>query len=468
MRKKILFVIIYSCLLSSMVTAQDAPQPLALQEFVTLTCKKDVNFEIILLDELIYQYQAKLGLTAADLLIAVKGQYNLSWHEDEESGPEGSLGLSKLFPGTGTELGVTYGLATGNVLNEPYSRFTAMVAQPIAENAFGHANRLAEKISGLEIELAQHQMVEAYQDYLAQSMKTYYSWYAAQMRVTTSETTFRENRKLLENVRARKRNRIADQSDVNKIHVQVLSKESTLISLKKTLLDLTLVIRQAIGVTTPDALQPMEPETYHPLKKAFAYEYAGFVQNSRTQHILKLLERKNGVEVAQYADQLLPSIEILLGYTAEGSDEAFAGRKNAMYAGLAVEIPFLNDTKQWRYALAKTKHKKTKLANMNTHKQLRTDLETLYTDILSTQKQLAIAKQKVSLSEAVLKSETKYYMQSRAELNDLILAGNDLEENRYQQIYLTMQYNILMIEWLRLTDQLIRKEDIRRVEQKVG
>ena len=43
-----------------------------------------------------------------------------------------------------------------------------------------------------------------------------------------------------------------------------------------------------------------------------------------------------------------------------------------------------------------------------------------------------------------------------------------MEENRYQQIYLTMQYNILMIEWLRLTDQLIRKEDIRRVEQKVG
>jgi outer membrane protein TolC len=461
MFKKIVYLIGLVCFISSTSMAAESARILPMTEFIQQVSEKDSQFEAILLDELIAQYQAKLGLTAADLLLSLKGQYNLNLSEGDENNSEGNVGLSKLFPGIGTEIGVSYGLSTDNALNEPYSQFAINVSQPLARNAFGHANRLAEKITGVEIELAEHQMVEAYEDYLAQSMKMYYSWYAAQMHVNTSEATFRENQKLLENVRARKRSRIADQTDVNKIHLQVLGKESTLIILKKTLFDLTLEIRQAIGEDVVTTLQSAEPETYPSLEKTFAQAYAAFIELSRTQRILGVLEKRSELEVARYADQLLPSADVLLGYAAAGTDQSFAGRENEVYAGLEVEIPFLNNTDQWKAAQAKIKQKKTKIENVDMLKRFGTDLEILYTEIQSTQRQLEIAKQKVDVSEAIVKSENKYYLQGRAGLNDLILAANNLEENRYQHTYLTMQYNILMIEWLRMTDQLVQRKDIR-------
>jgi outer membrane protein TolC len=433
---------------------------LSLQDFIAQASDKDERFEAILLSGLSAEYQAKLNLPAAELLISVKGQYNLALREDDEGGVEGGLSLSKLFPGSGTQMDISYSLSESDVLNTPYSRFTAVVSQPIAENAFGYTHRLQEKIVGLEIELAQHQMVEAYEDYLAQLMKTYYTWYAALARVRTSEATFRENSKLLENVRARRRNRIANQTDVDKTHLQVLSKETTLITLRKALADLTLMIKQAIRTNADAKLEPVKPEALKPLADDFTKEYAVFAAESRTQRMLGLLEEKNGDEVKKYADQLLPSAELQAGYAAEGTEEAFDSRERQVYAGLAVEIPFMNKHEQWRYELAKTEQEKTKLLNLSIKEELRTDLEKLYLDIQATQKRLDIAKQQVAIASAVLRDENRYYLQGRSELNDLILAANNLEENRYLEIYLGMEHNILLIEWLRMTDRLIRRQDI--------
>ena len=86
----------------------------------------------------------------------------------------------------------------------------------------------------------------------------------------------------------------------------------------------------------------------------------------------------------------------------------------------------------------------------------------MHTKIQTTKKRRDIAGKKVDLAQSVLKEEIRYYRQGRTDLNDLILASDNLEENLYQKINLAMYYYVLMNEWLRMTDRLIDRSEIRK------
>lgn len=457
--KTILILLVFMAGASAVSSAQNPGRILNLDEFIRLACEKDQTFEAILMDELLAQYQARLNLPVESLVLSVKGEYNLSLKAEEDE-PQGSVALSKLFPSLGTSVGVEGAFSQTGITNEPYSKFAVTITQPIAENAFGYTNRLLEKISGLEMVIARHQVVEAYEDYLAQLIKTYYNWYAAFAHVQAEEATGRENRKLLKDIQARQRSKIANRTDVNKIHLKVLEKEATLLELEKTYANLSSVIKQTIRDKSVQILMPEKPGFYKPHEMDFERDYRQFTETSRTYQILDLIEEKAGKEVSKCANQLLPSANLLLGCIAEGSEQALDSRKNEVYAGISVEIPFRAKPEAWQYELAKADLKKNQLTAGNKKQQLRTELGNLQTEIQTTKKRLDIAGEKVELAQIVLKDETRYYRQGRTNLNDLILAVDNLEENRYKKIYLAMHYYILMNEWLRMTDRLIDRSEI--------
>ena len=151
---------------------------LSLREFIDLSVRKDTEFEKILIDELSLQYEKDLELPAGDLVLEVKGQYDLILDRKREEA-EGTVSLSKLFPFTGTNLEAEYTTAPSYTSTVNTTGFTFEVSQPIAENAFGKAARLKDKIVGVEIDVARHQIVEAYEDYLATIIVGYYDWYEA-------------------------------------------------------------------------------------------------------------------------------------------------------------------------------------------------------------------------------------------------------------------------------------------------
>ena len=442
-------------------------QILQLDEFIRRVCESDQTFEEILVDELTAQYQTQLNLPVDSLVLSVKGEYNLSLKTEEEDEPQGSITLSKLFPYSGTGIGVECALSRTSITSSSYSKFAVAVTQPIAENAFGYTNRLLEKISGLEMDIARHQVVEAYEDYLALLIRTYYNWYAAFAHVQAEKTTCRENRKLLKDIRARQKSKIANRTDVNKIHLKVLEKEATFLELEKTYANLSSVIKQAIRDKSVPILIPEKPGFYRPHEMDFERDYRHFTETSRTYQILELIEKKAGKEVSKYANQLLPSADLLLGCAAEGSGQSLGSGKNEIYAGISVEIPFMAKHEAWQYELAKADLKKKQLTVGNKKQQLGTDLINLYTEIQTTKKRLDIAGEKVELAQIVLKDETGYYGQGRTSLNDLILAADNLEENRYKKIYLAMHYYILMNEWLRMTDRLIDRSEMHKSKSAV-
>ena len=162
----------------------------------------------------------------------IKTQYDFILDQNREE-PGGSISLEKIFPFTGTEISAEYTVTPSLTSTDSASSFTFEFAQPIAENAFGKATKLKDKIVGIEIDVARYQIIEAYEDYLATIVVGYYDWYEAHENFKVGESSYQQNIKLLDNIKERRKNNIALTIEVNKVHLLVLAKKEKLIELVK-------------------------------------------------------------------------------------------------------------------------------------------------------------------------------------------------------------------------------------------
>ena len=165
---------------------------LGFQEFLKIAAEKDTEFETLLLDELANRYQKKLRLPAGDLIVAVKAEHE-AYLEADRDAVAMEASLTKLFPMTGTTLAATYETGTSFSSAERTSSKGVSLSQPILENAFGRSTRLLDKIVGLEMEVARHQIIEAYEDYLAFLMSAYHDWHEAHENLAIGRSSYQEN-----------------------------------------------------------------------------------------------------------------------------------------------------------------------------------------------------------------------------------------------------------------------------------
>ena len=75
-------------------------------------------------------------------------------------------------------------------------------------------------------------------------------------------------------------------------------------------------------------------------------------------------------------------------------------------------------------------------------------------------KLLTIADEKIRLSQEIVNDELENYSLGRVTLNDLIDEINKLEDNKFNKVSHEVQLKELTIEWLRLTDTLIKKKPL--------
>lgn len=433
---------------------------LTIEEFIRTAALKDTGFEEILIDELALKYRKDLGLPAKDIVLSVKSQYEFFLGRDE-SGPAATVALSKLFPFTGTDITAQYKTVPAAVPGSDSSAFTLLIAQPIAKNAFGKEVRLRDKILGAEIDVMKYQVTEAYEDYLANIITAYFNWYLAYENLKIGESSYRQNRELLENIKKRRSSNIALPIDVNKINIQVLVKKENLLTLQEKYENISYFIKQAIRSSVDEALEPADPLMYDDREISFDEDYKNFTQNSRTYSILNLLEEKSSLEVAKDADALLPSTNLLLGYELEGDGTGIKNPEALLFAGVSVSWPFPNQTYRAGLETSKIADKKIRLANANKYIQLRTDLKALLIQIEREQKLISIAEEKIAIAKSILKDETVNYSYGKVSLNDFIDASNRVDENKFNKILRSVQLKILMTEWLRMTDRLISRKDIK-------
>ncbi|MGE0268575.1 MAG: TolC family protein [Candidatus Omnitrophota bacterium] len=438
--------------------AQEKEQTLAFEEFLKLATERDTEFEQILIDELTLKYQKSIRLPAKDLVLSVKQQHEFYLNQDRNS-PDTTVGLSKLFPYSGTEMSLEYNAGASISSAEKSSELTFTITQPIAENAFGRSTRLLDKIVGLEVEVAGHQIVEAYEDYLAAIIFAYYTWYEDYQNLQIGQSSYTENQKLLDSMKEREQQKIALPIDVNKVRLQVLSKKERVAELEEkynsSLNIIQRIIRSEEGVThLPQETNPMAQ-----IDGNFRELFKEFTVSSRTFDILRKLENKSSLEVSRDADKLLPSINLIAGYESSGDDYGLKHEDNILFAGISLEWPFPDQVAKAEHAVSVILNDKQKLATLNTYHRLYTQLMNLHLQIEREKKLIEIAEERIDLAKAILKDESENYSFGKVTLNDYIQAFNDLDNNRFNKNSHDSQYRQLLVEWLRLNDQLVHKTE---------
>lgn len=442
--------------------APDQGQRLAIDEFVRLAADRDTEFETILIDELIVNYQKDLRLPPDDLILSVKQQYEVFIDQDRNT-PATLISLSRLFPYNGTEVSLAYDVGASIASADKAGTLSFNVSQPIARNAFGRSTKLLDKIVGLEMDVARHQIVEAYEDYLAAITTAYYNWYEDYENLRIGRSSYAENLKLLDNIRKRQARNIALPVDVNKVELQVLEKKERVFDLEERLKISLHVIQTIIRHETDEQLVPVEPAPPVSLTESFDQLFDLFSKNSRTFQILKKLEERSSLQVARDADDLFPSINLIAGYELQGEDYNMENSDDVLYAGVSFRFPFGNRVEKAEHEVSKVLADKTRLETQNTYYRLYAQLIGLYLQIERESKLIKIADEKIALARAVVKDETENYSFGKVTLNDYIQAVNVLDSNRFNKVFRESFQKKLLVEWLRLMDQLVSRKDIKRL-----
>ena len=451
------------------VPETETGRELGMEEFIRLAARNDTVFEEILIDQLILQYRRDLLMPAGDFVLSAKYEHDFVLIKDQDS-PAAVVGLSKLFPSTGTLIAAEYitvpefadRSSEFSRKNDRASEYTVLISQPVAENAFGKATRLLDKIIGVENEVIDHQIIEAYEDYLARLLTAYLNWYEAYENLRVAKSSYKENLRLLENIKDRQKSSIALPIDVNKISLQVLAREEILIESSVRYRNALNFIRTAIRYEGIEGLIPKEPGLYNDFDPDFQRDYDVFKDTSRTYEVLNLLERQSTLEVARDANLLLPSINLNVGFQSEWEGSGVEKEDNLFFAGFSMDWPIPGQVERARHETSKIEQKKTELSTVNTHYRLHTDIKNLYQQIERERRLIEIAEKKIVLAQDIFDDEAENYVYGKVSLNDYIDAVNDLDGSRFDRVFHTVQLKQLIIEALRLMDRLVSRDEIER------
>jgi len=453
-------ILLLTLLVMSITTAQAKPSGLTLKEFIQQATQKDVNFEKILIDQLPLKYRRDVLLSDSDIILDVKYQQNF-YLDKNSNKPEATISLNKLFPYNGTQLSLSYNKTVSSLSTPDNSNLQFLITQPIAKNAFGKNSQLQDNIIGIENDIRRYQIIEAYEDYLASLTTAYYNWYSAYENLKVSLSSYQYNQKLMSNIRDRQRQKIALPIDVNKMKLLLIGKKENIIVLQEIYDSYSNLIFKAIRNDGNKKYIPSTPT--RPVSNIqFTPLYDEFTKSSRTYGILHLLEKQGTMEVKKAADDLLPSTNLLLGYQLNGKEWGIQNQERSYFAGISVRWPIGRTVNKAKQSIAKIEHKKTRLSNQNKYNELHTNLQNLYFQIQREQKLIDIAKKKTTLAEKILKDEAENYSFGKVTLNDYIIAVNRVDENRFSYTDHSVKLNKLLVEWLRLTDQLVNKDILDR------
>lgn len=435
------------------VNAAEKNTILSLKDFIQQATMNDLKFESILIDRLALQYRRDILLPDSDIIMDIKYKHHFYLNQNTNK-PETTVSLSKLFPYNGTQLSLSYNKSASSSVTADNSNLQFLISQPIAKNAFGNNVQLQNKIIGIENDISQYQIIEAYEDYLASLTSAYYNWYSAYENLKVGKSSYNSNKKLMANILARQKQKIALPIDVNKMKLLLIGKKENIIVLTEIYENYSNLIYKAIRNRNKTNYIPKTP-TLPVNNLQYEPSYQTFTSDSRTYKILQLLERQGLVEVKKIADELLPSTNLLLGYQLDGKDWGIQDQERSYFAGISIRWPIGNSVSKAKESVAKIEHKKTMLSNQDKYEDLRVNLENIYLQIKREQKLIKIAGNKIKLSEDILKDEAKNYSFGKVSLNDYITAVNRVDENKFGLTEHSVQLNKLLVEWLRLTDKLV-------------
>ena len=412
---------------------------LSLNEFLERASQNDTNFHSILAQKSQVSFNRDSTTESPELTFGLS--YSLGVDTPDKSS---TLTLSQTLPKWGQTLSVSGTDASTSGIETNSTSFS--FSQDIAQNAFGKQTALETSLQHIKADIQTVQLIEAYEDYFAELTKLYYTWIRQYESLKLARSSYKENKKVLDSIKSRKRKKIADQTDVNKLKLQTIAKEENIIRYKANFFETTRKIKRALNLTSNDTLLPnttVKLDTLDPLDKALST----FTTKSRTYTLLIKLEKEDSTSTQIAARNLLPSIS--LSSTITQYDETSG------YVGATVAFPLFKSQAKATFEAAKLEEHETAADIATTKSTLFAQLTSIHNTLESQKILIRLAKQKRRLAYSILQEESENYSYGKINLNDYIVAVNQYDQARFDEIDRKITYQQLITDWKRLTDQLI-------------
>jgi multidrug efflux pump subunit AcrB/outer membrane protein TolC len=421
-------------LMSSSVMADSTV--ISMNEFIIKATKNDTVFHALLMQRLRYQYDQSVNVSMDALAISVASEFSVF----PQSGTNyNRISLSQTLPKWGQTLGLTH--------TDDDTSF--VFSQDIAKNAFGSSVRLDHRLQSIKTDIARHQLVEAYEDYLYEIIGLYYTWIRQFETLSLARASFRENEKVFQNILSRQEKKIANHTDVNKLKLQTLAKKEHLIATEKEYVETSFKIRRSLGLSATANIQPNTTIVLDAMPNAINVELQDVQANSRTFKVLALLNTQAALASDRLAQELLPSIR--LTGTLIGQSEPLG------MMGVSMVFPVTQSKESSTWEVAKINREWREIETLSTSEKLLAMLRSLHNELTAQMELIRLAQRKREVAYAILKAEEDDYSLGKISLNDYIVAVNRYDAARFDEIDRQITFQTLSLQWKKFTDQLVKK-----------
>jgi outer membrane protein TolC len=399
------------------------------------------------------------------------------------------VSLEKLFLTTGTRFRVSHGNAMSEMAYSGYSvsvpvpysvdprseelsvpDVTVSVVQPLVKNAFGLADRFPINVAELQVKAAELDVQEAWENRISELYNAYLTWVAAYENVVALQEIVADLKHMERQVKRKVDAKVSEWTDFLLTRDTVLNYQGQLIQAEGDFINASMNItslRLGRPVTRKDIqkIKPRPGEIVLGPDPVIHSNDLPDVSQLRLVRQLKILgtQLKETIRVAK--NDRLPSVDLVGDYTRKGNSEDKGGGYTQLekdsrkdYA-LMLQFQYPLGSREARGTLGRAESDLTELeaSIISTGQSLALALAQMAEDIRRLEHVRALLEERVVNAEEKLGLDMEKYRIGRLDTRYLIDSRNALTNARLQKVQTEIQIKQLHVEYLSISDGILKR-----------
>ncbi len=404
------------------------------------------------------RFNKDLSLPNAGWLTQITHTYGIASGVAKSRTSETTASVTKNFRDTGTNLNLSYN--ENDLADRAEEVRSAQVAQSLIRNPLGLRTGQIEDRIKEENRVVFLQVLESYEDYVAEKIIQYLDLILAYENLKTAQSLYSDIQKLWKEVNKRKDNNIALGVDVDRATAQKLQFERAVLEAKISLQSLQKSLVAAFDRSKPINFTPQKEIPF--IKKDMDLSQKP-LEAQRTMEILAARETAASFEISQRKRDLYPEGEFILGYRHDESQRfsTIVNREETVF-GLNFEYSFDNTLNEAQVDQAQYNKTQVEIERIRTKKELDALLSDLKQRIqIQNQRVKLLSRQQVVLKR-LIGGEQGRFTRGRVDLETLINTQNTYAQVRFDLVAQKIELAKNIVRWKQNTDQLISEESLQQ------
>ena len=462
------------------------PDPLALQDAFLFALK--ANKDILVSDLSAQADKAAImgpkGAFDATVFATISGGHTLSplntvpLTKTDQTQNFAQLGVNQRVI-TGTDLSLTAANSyvrdrTGaQAINPAYMpSVTASVSQDLLKNAGVSVNRTFVSVAENQAEISKEALRNTAINSLFEVESAYWDLYFALADLDVRNQQRARAQRLVEVAQAQVNAGISAPLDVVRAKSSAAAQESSILDAQNTISQLRRRLLRAMGIISPDLLNPDFALAEAPPKELLAvtlHDAVGAAVEGRPDYVQALLQvDTDGLLMHYFSNQRLPSLQLFGSYMLSGlgnsfgraSDQVNDSRFDTWTVGLQLSFPIPNRTARSAYQVARLQHEQALWQWRAVYERIVRDVGDALSDLHTAEARITTAEQARTLAEKVLSAEEKSFSLGRSDSLDVLTAQSALAAAQRDEARARADYATALANLFRVEGTLLRKKGV--------